>query len=202
MRTGSIPRQNLVLEWIYAIRVSASVAMALVAFWLGLLIFIWLVEYLIYGVPFGEWLDVRWYIPLGILFLAVIEIVLSHRQRQEAWRQLEDKSPSAKEQPAAHAPGLYLTGNVSVSGVQVGLATVSLDATGMTIWTRGNRRAHIDWHQVQRIDAYEDSKHVRKARVLLKKDGYRAQVELYIPWDPAIEACEQAASLLVKRPVS
>lgn len=185
---AALPREYVVRE-----RVGQALETIRLAFWItaymaGLIFVAWLVEYFINEIDFANWISKRWYIPIGIVFVATYSCINAIIDKNLNWQSLRDLSSPPANAVAVSERGLCATGSVLFDGMSVGQRTITCGPRGLAIWKRGIREVYFPWERFRNVAIREVSPKRLFLDIELEWKTHTSPPALSLPWSVDMES--------------
>jgi len=163
---------------------SVIVFVGQVVFTLLVSFFFFAFELAVYGRGIGEWLTIRWYVPVGVFVALVLQSVVYARRREQEANAVFDLS---EEIDSSLAPlGESVPGQLRVDHHPVDLVSVTATRRGIFLSKRSKVRAFFSWSKLARFRVYRSAKQHLRAEVAIPLGTGSRELLVELPWTRAM----------------
>ena len=145
---------------------------------------IWLFEFVMFSRGIGEWLSIRWYVPLVLVIASTLISTVLSRNREEEANTIFGLSEEVDSSLALG--GESISGQLRVDHHPVDLVSVTATRHGIFLSKRSKIRAFFSWQKVARVRVHRSTKQHLRAELAIPFGASSRELQFEVPWTKAM----------------
>lgn len=145
---------------------------------------IWLFELVVFGRSIGEWLSIRWYVPLVLFIASTLISISTSRNREESANAIYGLSEEIDS--SLTLGGGSISGQLRVDHRPVDLVSVTATRRGVFLSKRSRIRAFFSWKKVTRVRIRQSARQHLRAELGVPLGASSRELHFEVPWTKAM----------------